>query len=311
MEGEKAPRKRRRAKRRIVMGEINIVSQPHRLDTYIETIEALRDQRVQVPYHGQRFIEIGSARPLDDERLPNALTGRLFVFSKFNFDDPWLNIARNAQATEDELAEVNIPPHLVPEFRYFRFIFDVRRHRFYFEKYSVLKGHLSSKAFSQALNRMLHSPALAGKFEEINSFVVADEEAVDLILSLNKLRKLFIKVHRPNPDDDDFETEVLAELNLQHVGVKEETFIKSPGVAAIVPNNLTKKMAYLASRVGTVIGWGKDPVNNQPITVNTDTHPKDHVVAYGEGEDSLDRMVEYIKDKNDADTAGDEGAGDG
>ncbi len=148
---------------------------------------------------------------------------------------------------------------------------------------------------------MLHSPPLAEKFDEINAFVVADEEAVDLILDLNKLRKLFIQLHRPNPDDDDFEAEVLAELNKQNVGVKEETFIKAPGVKAIIPNKMTRMLAHLAARVGFVEGWGKDPSNNQPITVNTETHPKDHVVVYGEGEDSLDKIVDYIKNKNDVD----------
>ncbi|HZY72981.1 MAG TPA: DUF4747 family protein, partial [Edaphobacter sp.] len=113
-----------------------------------------------------------------DPRIPNALTGRLFVFSKFNFDDPWLNTVRNAQATDAELEELKIPPHLVPEFRHFRYIFDVRKHKFYFEKYSDVKGHLSSKAFTRALNAMLSSAALAGRFDEINAYTVSDDEAV-------------------------------------------------------------------------------------------------------------------------------------
>ena len=292
------------------MGEINIVSQPHRVDTYIEAIKTLCDQKIQVTYHGQRFIEIGSCQDIDDPRIPNAVAGRLFVFSKFNFDDPWLNTARNAQATDEDLAELNIPPHLVPEFRHFRYIFDVRKHKFYFEKYSVLKGNLSSKAFTHALNMMLHNAVLADKFEEINAFAVADDEAVESILTLNKLRKLFIRVYRPNPDDDDFDNAVLDELNQQNIGVKEETLIKSPGVESIIPNELTKKLARLAARLGLVEGWGKDPDTNQPIIMNTEEHPKDHIVVFGDGEDSLDKMIEYIKAKNDADADADRDRGD-
>jgi hypothetical protein len=145
-------RRRRPPQKRIVMGEINIVSQPHTARSYVEAIKLLCDQRVQVPYHGQRFIEFGSCRDLSDPRLADALTGRLFVFSKFNFQDPWLNIARNAQATDEELAAIKIPAHLVPEFRYFRYIFDVQRHTLYFEKYSTTKGHLSTRAFAIILS---------------------------------------------------------------------------------------------------------------------------------------------------------------
>ncbi|HVV79441.1 MAG TPA: DUF4747 family protein [Pseudolabrys sp.] len=303
------PKKRRRTKKRLLMGEINIVSQPHSLDTYIEAVETLCKEKVQAPYHGQRYLEIGNCRSLEDERLPNAITGRIFVFSKFNFDDPWLNTVRAAEATDEDLKAVNIPGHLVPEFRHFRYIFDVRKHRFYFEKYSELKGHLSAKAFCQALNKLFQSSELAGKFDEINAFVVADDDAVNKILGLNKLRKLFIQIYRPNPDDDDFESSVLAELNMQNVGVKEETFIKAPGVKSIIPNALTKKLAHLAARYGVAEGWGKDPTTNQPVHVNTETHPKDHTVVYGDGEDSLDKMIAYIKDKNDVE-AEDEDRGD-
>jgi hypothetical protein len=33
--------------------------------------------------------------------------------------------------------------------------------------------------------------------------------------------------------------------------------------------------------------------------VDTEKHPKDHIVVFGDGEDSLDKMLDYIKDKND------------
>jgi len=299
-EGAPQPRQKRRTKRRIVLGEINIVSQPHSVDAYLDAVKTLCDQKVQVLYHGQRYVEIGSYRDLEDERLPNAVTGRIFVFSKFNFEDPWLNTVRNAQATDEDLAQVKIPAHLVPEFRHFRFIFDVRKHKFYFEKYSDLKGNLSSKAFTHALNQMLRSGALAGKFEEINAFAVADDEAVESILSLYKLRKLFIKVYRPNPDDDDFDQSILEELNAQNVSVKEETLIKAPGVESIIPSDVTKKLARLGARLGLVKGWGKDPANNQPTDMSTEEHPKDHLVVYSDGEDSLDKIIDYIKEQNDS-----------
>ncbi|HTW34993.1 MAG TPA: DUF4747 family protein [Rhizomicrobium sp.] len=78
----------------------------------------------------------GAIKQRSDRRLPDALTGFFYIFSKINFDDPWLNTARNAEATEDELEQLNIPEHLAPEFRRFRYIFDPHKHRLFFEIYT-------------------------------------------------------------------------------------------------------------------------------------------------------------------------------
>jgi hypothetical protein len=172
---------------RIVLGELNIVSQPHSIDTYIEAFKVLAQNKVQVQYHLHRQIEVGTCTDLEDVRVPNAVTGYFFVFSRVNFDDPWLNIARNAEATNADLAQLNIPAHLAPEFRRFRYIFDVRKHILYFEKYSADRKSLSTKAFAQAINRLLHAGVLTNTFDEINAFIVSDHEGIEKILNLPKL----------------------------------------------------------------------------------------------------------------------------
>jgi hypothetical protein len=290
-------RRRRVSKKRIVMGEINIVSQPHTLDLYIEAFKELHQAKSKVLYHGHRYIEIGTCRELDDVRLPNALTGHFFVFSQINFDDPWLNMLRNAEATDTELNQLNIPPHLAPEFRRFRYVFDCRKHILYFEKFSIGRQHLSPKAFAQSLNRLLHEPILFGKFKEINAFTVPDEQAIETILTLNKLRRLFMRLHRPNPDDDDFEKGILNQLNTEHVGVQETNLLKAPREPAIAPSEFTKKIARLSAKFGHVIGWGKDK-QNAPIKVDTESHPKEHNIIFKETEDALEKMVQYIYEKN-------------
>jgi hypothetical protein len=297
------PRRRRIAKRRVVMGELNIISQPHAVDTYIEAFKALADSKVQVQYHQHRQIEIGICRDLDDIRIPNALTGYFFVFSRVNFDDPWLNIVRNAEATVTDLQQLNIPPHLAPEFRRFRYVFDVRKHRLYFEKYSADRKNLSSKAFTQAINKLLRSSVLDDKFEEINAFTISDHEGVEKILNLNKLRSLYIKLYRPNPDDEEFEEEVLNEMNAENVSVRETTLIKAPGAIAINASAITRKLAYLAAKFGFVEGHGKDD-QGAPITADTETHPVEHNVVFRETDDPLDKMVGYIADKNNKEADG-------
>jgi hypothetical protein len=247
---EVKPRKRRVPKKRITLGEINIVSQPHTSDDYILAFQELADSKVQVQYHLHRQIEIGTCRPLNDARLPGALTGLFFVFSRVNFDDPWLNTLRNAEATDQDLAQLSIPSHLAPEFRRFRYVFDVGYHRLYFEKVSADRKSLSPKALVQAINKMFFSAPLAGMFEEINAFLVSDKEAVDKILRLPKLRWLLIKLYRPNPDDDGFEDEILKQMYAEHIGVRETTLIKSPGAAAIIPSIITSKLAHLAAKFG-------------------------------------------------------------
>jgi hypothetical protein len=228
---EAKPRRRRVPKKRIALGEINIVSQPHSASLYAAAFKALADKRIQVQYHLHRHLEIGTCRDLDDKRMPGALIGLLFVFSRVNFNDPWLNTLRNAEATDADLAQLSIPAHLAPEFRRFRYIFDAEHHTLYFEKLSADRKNLSPKALVQAVNKLLHAEVLAGMFEEINAFSVSSKEAVEKILHLNRLRWLFIKLHRPNPDDDEFEKDVLFQMNAENVGVREVNSHKSAGRA--------------------------------------------------------------------------------
>jgi hypothetical protein len=298
-EGE-APRRRRRVKKRVVLGELNVVSQPHSVDSYIEAFKVLAQNKVQVQYHLHRQIEIGTCFDLNDTRVPNAVTGHFFVFSRVNFDDPWLNILRNAEATNADLAQLNIPSHLAPEFRRFRYIFDVRKHALYFEQFNIERKNLSTKAFTQAVNKLFNSSALAGKFEEIHAFTVSDKEAVDRILNLPKLRALYIKLYRPNPDDDEFESEVLAEMNAENVSVRETNLIKAPGAKAIIPSRITQKLAYLAAKIGFVAGKGRDDKGG-PINADTETHPVQHNVVFGETDDPTNAMIDFIYDKNNED----------
>jgi len=292
-----SPRRRRVPRRRIVMGEINIVSHPHTIDLYIDAFKALHQHRAQAQYHGHRYIEIGNCYDLEDIRIPNGLAGRFFVFSRVNFDDPWLNMLRNKEATDAELEQIKIPPHLVPEFRQFRFIFDVRKHRLYYEKYSSGGHHISPQAVRQSLERLLHVPALAGMFDEIHAHTVADKEAVDRILGLTKLRRLFMRLYRPNPDDAEFEAEILQELDEQGVSVVERTLIKAPGQPKIIANALTPQLAHLAAHIGYVVGWGKDE-QGAPVTVDTEDHPVEHNVVFEATADPVDKMIDYIAEKN-------------
>lgn len=290
------PRERRIRKLRIVLGEVNVFSQPHSPEGYLQAFDLLNTRKTKVLFHGHRQIELGTLRKLDDPRLPDAITGYFYIFSKINFDDPWLNTARNAEATEAELEQLNIPPHLAPEFRRFRYIFDPHRHRLFFETLTRDRHHISPKAFGQSVARLLQS-TIPAAFEEINAVVIPDKSVVDTILSLNKLRRLEVVVHRPNPDDDEFEEEILNELNAEHVGTLEQTLIKAPGAAAIVPSLVTRQLAHLAARFGFVKAWGK---NNEgaPIQKDTQSQPKVHPVVYRETEDSLDKAVEYIAQQN-------------
>jgi hypothetical protein len=288
----KKPRERRIRKLRIVLGEVNVFSQPHSPQRYLQAFDLLNTQKAKVPFHGHRYIELGTLGKLDDDRLPDAITGDFYIFSKINFDDPWLNLARNAEATDADLEKLNIPANLAPEFRRFRYVFDPHRHRLFFETLTRDRHHISPKAFGQALGRLLQS-TVPTAFTEVNVIVIPDKSVVDTILQLNKLRRIELVIHRTNPDDDEFEQEVLDELNAENVGTLEQTLIKAPGVPAITPSELTRKLAHLAARFGFVKAWGKND-DGAPIHKDTKSEPKEHPVVYRETEDSLDKAVEYI-----------------
>jgi hypothetical protein len=86
-------------------------------------------------------------------------------------------------------------------------------------------------------------------------------------------------------------------MNAEHISVRETTLIKAPGARAIDPRAITRKLAYLAAKFGFVLGKGRDD-QGAPINADTEDHPLQHNVVFRETDDALDKMVEFISDKN-------------
>ena len=157
-------------------------------------------------------------------------------------------------------------------------------------------NYVSAKAFGQSIERMLATlPSTI--FHETKAVVVPDHTAIERIFTLNKLRKIEFVLYRPNPDDDEFEESVLADLEAENIGTEHQTLIKAPGVPAIIPSDTRKKILRMASRFGFVRAWGK---NEEGATIRKDTEsqPKEYVVTYTETEDGLDKTVEHIVNLN-------------
>ncbi|HET9130084.1 MAG TPA: DUF4747 family protein, partial [Terriglobia bacterium] len=275
---------------------------PHSAERYLSAFNTLNDAKPRTLYHAHRQIELGTLRALDDDRLPDAITGYFYIFSKVNFNDPWLNTIRNDQATEEELRALNIPRHLAPEFRRFRYVFDPHRHRLFFETFTRERHYISPRAFGSAVGRLLQT-VIPEAFDEVNAVVIPDQTAVDNILDMNRLRKLSLVINRPNPDDDEFETEFLGELDEENVGTVQQVLIKAPGVPAIIPNMVTRQLAHLAAKFGFAEGWGKN-AEGASIRRDTEQSPKEHTVVFADTEDSLDKAIEFIAQQH-----GDDGHG--
>jgi hypothetical protein len=114
---------------------------------------------------------------------------------------------------------------------------------------------------------------------------IPEDDAVEKILALNKLRRLTITIWRPNPAEDLYEeeAEILKRIEEEHAKSLTVEYIKAPGVPSLTPTERTRRLALIASRNGTVQGEGKAE-NGTKLIESTDKHPKQ--VSYVIGEDS-------------------------
>jgi len=257
---------------KIEVGALNIVTTPHPRGIYRDLLRTVADKEVEL--WGSDRAKITQFQELEDR--PDFLYGRILVWAEIDTEGQWLNKEKNVEATLEEkqiIAEA-LPENYEPNFRSFYFIFIESRHRLVFETRNDLGQHLapsrSQRIFERLFDRFLPSDA-----PDVDVTPIPEDETLEKILRIPRLRRLEILLKRPNPDDvaDDAER-VLAALERQGARSQTIELIKAPKKKSLAPDDDTKKLAKIAAAGnGSVTGEGKDDAG-QRIFESTEMHPK-------------------------------------
>lgn len=253
--------------KRMKVAILNVKVHPHPSGAYVTLLQRAKRKRVIAKMRADRYGMIGtfSKSPLRD----GAFSGSLLTFVNFDPSAPWADIETGEAAEADDIAAIEVPPHLKPGLRLVPFVFFPDRHRFVFP----LNPTTSITSVASLLTNILRE-AVRQEDGDATVNVVPEQDiaALDKILQMPELRSLTITLSRPNGDDlselnDEIE-EFLDEQNAEELTQKYRAIHGS----SLTPNKRTKLLAQLATSNGVVVGHGLG-TDGRAETISTDALP--------------------------------------
>ena len=240
----------------IHIGALNIVLQPHTPQKYIEMLQLMARHKFDALVRGDDALLLGSCRYLDPEKPLEGVRGDIYKFLKLDSTEAWFNTEVMDAATEDEIAEINIPDNLKPHFKKFQYIFIPKGHRFYFIS-SKPKHSLSAGLVKRFFESVFQRDEFA-EFGTLNVTVQPDPSGLSELLSLKRISVLRMEIDRPNPDDlEDMEAEVLKRLNNLNARSEKIEFMEASN-EGLRPDAFVTALAAVANDNGYVSVEGRD-----------------------------------------------------
>jgi hypothetical protein len=234
-------------------------------DLYRALLETTYKNRRSVKVFGDTHLIISS---LDSSK--ERLEGVISRFTKIDMEGDWFNAQNLATAEEEDKRLIFVPPYLSPNHKYFHFIFDEKRHKFYFETYAN-GASLSVKQCQEFLSRALNQTAGELGLREVFVNAVSWFENIERVLSSMKISNLEMVVEPPNPDDlEQIEEETKRRLQSQNAKSLTEILVAA-GPEGVKPDRETLNFARVAARNGKVEISGTE--GNSRVFYSTESHP--------------------------------------
>ncbi|WP_099510966.1 DUF4747 family protein [Microvirga ossetica] len=168
--------------------------------------------------------------------------------------------------------------YLRPNFVPFLFFFDSQKHQLFFEIKGP-DGSIAPTEVERFFAILLTQRELFEKYGPVYVNLVSRRESIDKILSGLDLKKLAIRIQRPNPDDhQDLDRRMRDRLRRQRASSLTETLQAAPG-ETFDPDEDTLALAKVATINGEVSATGRDE-NGASVTRSTRSYPAIETVSY-------------------------------
>ncbi|PTU70148.1 DUF4747 family protein [Chromobacterium haemolyticum] len=254
---------------------VNIRVHPHPKGRYEELLRDVMNMRRSVSVYGMHHVLMTMIRK-DEMVGKDVLYGMLAKYTRIKVDGRWFNEATMKVAGEDELMEINIPDNLQPNLNEFRFMLLPDSHVIFVE-FEADGERMAPAHVGKYFENVFSADAIRKKFGVVDVTVIPVVSAVSEMLSLPLVKKIELKIRRPNPDDfddinpEDFEEEMLEIMDDQNIAEIREHYIARPGVSVVL-NNKTKMKADLAARNGEVLVFGRN-AEGERVTLSSQKMP--------------------------------------
>lgn len=241
---------RRQRKRMLKWGALNIKTNPHSPELYVELISAAARAGNEARYYGNRTAEIGDLADHAVEGV-RVLTGNLHLYLDIDVDSPWYNKKAREEIDPEDVGDISQLEMMKPEHSSVPFVFFPAEHKL------IFLNVIGPRSAQRILEGIL-SPLAKERQRHLAVTIVQDHDALDRIYEMARLETLTIEITPPNPDDGaDFERRLMARLQGQNAGTFRQT-IKASTRDGLAPDEETRKLADTALLDGWVYGKGRD-----------------------------------------------------
>jgi hypothetical protein len=254
----------------IEVAALNIVASPHPPGIYVTLLQRIAGKEVLIG--GSDRAKITEPRPIDGR--PDDFFGEILIWAHIDTDIPWINKDKDAEATDEEMQPVvdALPSNLEPNFRPFMYILNQAEHILLIEARNEAGQRFSPTRAKRMFEKLCQG--LSADLPEVDVTVIPEEETLEKILAIKRLRKLEIFIQRPNPDDLGEDYKRIMDL-LEQEGAKSQRIEKAKAAKqpTLKPSEETRRLAVIASTNGYVSGEGKDE-SGTTVHESTKDHPK-------------------------------------
>lgn len=254
---------------------VNLRVHPHPEGVYEELFKFVMALKRSISVHGMTHVLMTSMKR-DSIAGHEVLYGSLSKYTKIKLDGKWFNESEMRVAEEEELMEINIPDYLQPNLTEFRFALFPKKHVVFVE-FEADGEKLSPRLIGRYFDSLFSASRIVEKFGVVDVTVVPDVNAVSEILALPVIKKVEMKIKRPNPDDlddiddEDFDEKTLRIMDEQNISEVRQLYVARRG-ASLVLNEASLLKAELASKNGEVIVSGRD-INGNRAELSTADRP--------------------------------------
>lgn len=267
---------------------LNLAANPHPGGVYISLLRRASHYLVQA--RGTDYAKITTPHAVSSRT--GTYTGRILIWTEIDLKRPWLDLTKEDELSPSLKRTISIPENARPNMRVFGYVFVESKHRLYFESKNELGERLGPNTAKSIFSKLTSQELLGFDSPEVEVTIVPDVDAVERVLTLPRLRTLFIRVTLPNPDTASpaARKRVYERLKKAKARQLEERYIKSTDAEKLEPTQEMQELAEVAAENGLVRGEGRDS-DGKKVEVSTERYPKKFFVGTGEGGSFLSRLV--------------------
>lgn len=280
-------------KKSIVLASLNIAVSPHPPGTYPKFLRTI--ENIEVPAFGDERAMVVNVRKRTAIADREILSGHIFFYTELQLGGAWFDTIAKKPVDADIIGDIEIPENLRPNLKSSRFVFDVRTHRMYFERKNFAGDVFGPKKVKKVLENLTGTDRVMMEFPNVSITLIPRHDSISRVLSVPNLKRVVIRVERPNADDISTETARLMQM-LEGMKAKklESTLVKAAGAQRLDLNDDFITMAKVSSENGYTHAFGETNAGMK-VERKTSNYPAMHHIEMDEGDDAFGRIFEFLR----------------